>query len=60
MSKLKWSYLARVTSDFCVQTCKIEVNNASYDIELTNYNFKIEAERHEEINKFEEGVEKSE
>ena len=44
---------------FLWSNMQIEVNNASYDIELTNYNFKTEAERHEESNKFEEVVEKS-
>ena len=44
---------------FLCSNMRIKVNHASYDIELTNYNFKTEAERHEESNKFEEVLEKS-
>ena len=39
---------------------RIEANNASYDIELENRDFETQVEKHEEISKFEEGVEKSE
>ena len=38
---------------------EIETNNASYDIELKNQDFETQVERHDEISKFEEGVEKS-
>ena len=34
----------------------IEVNNASSDMELKNQDFETQVERHEEISKFEEGV----
>ena len=44
---------------FLCLNLRIDVNNASYDIELKIDNFKTEAERHEEISKFEEVVEKS-
>jgi hypothetical protein len=37
----------------------IEANNARYDIELKNQDFEIQVERHEEITKFEEGVDKN-
>jgi hypothetical protein len=37
----------------------IEANNARYDIELKNQDFETQVERHEEISKFEEGVDKS-
>ena len=39
---------------------RIEANNASYDIEYKNRDFETQVERHDEISKFEEGVEKSE
>jgi hypothetical protein len=35
---------------------RIEANNASYDIELKNGDFETQVERHEEISKFEAGV----
>ena len=38
---------------------KIEANNASYDIELKNQDFETQVGRHEEISKFEEGLDKS-
>ena len=38
---------------------RIEANNASYDIELKNQDFETQVERHEEISKFEEVVDKS-
>jgi hypothetical protein len=37
----------------------IEANNISYDMELKNHDFETQVERHEEITKFEEGVENS-
>ena len=33
---------------------RIEVNNASYDMELKNQDFETQVERHDEITKFEE------
>ena len=38
---------------------RIEASNASYDMELKNQDFETQVERHEEISKLEEGVEKS-
>ena len=38
---------------------RIEANNASYDMELKNQDFETQVERHEEIGKLEQGVEKS-
>jgi protein-arginine kinase activator protein McsA len=38
---------------------QIETNNASYDMELKNQDFETQVEIHDEISKFEEGVEKS-
>ena len=38
---------------------RIEANNTSYYMELENQDFETQVERHEEITKFEEGVEKS-
>jgi hypothetical protein len=38
---------------------RIEANNASYDMELKNQDVETQVERHDEISKFEEGVEKS-
>ena len=43
---------------FC-SNMRIEANNASYDMELKNQDFETQVERHEEISKFEEGLEKS-
>ena len=37
----------------------IEANNASYDMELKNQDFETQVDRHDEITKFEEVVEKS-
>ena len=44
---------------FLCSNMRIEANNASYDIELKNQDFETQVERHEEISKFEEGLEKS-
>jgi hypothetical protein len=38
---------------------RIEANNASYDIELKNQDFETQVEKHDEISKHEEGVERS-
>ena len=59
MSKLKCSYLARLISDFSVPIMRIAANNTSYDMELKKQDFETQVERHEEISKLEEGVEKS-
>ena len=37
---------------------RIEANNATYDMDLKNKSFETHVERHEEITKLEEGVEK--
>ena len=44
---------------FLCSNMRIEANNASYDMELKNQDFKNQVERHEEISKFEVGVDKS-
>ena len=44
---------------FLCSNMHIEANNASYDIELKNRDFKTQVERHEEISKYEEVLEKS-
>ena len=44
---------------FLCSNMRIEANNASYHIELENQDFEHQVERHEEISKFEEGLEKS-
>ena len=44
---------------FSCSNMRIEANNASYNIELKNQDFETQVERHHEISKFEEGVEKS-
>ena len=44
---------------FLCSNMRIEANNASYDMELKNQDFETQVERHEEIRKFEEGVDKS-
>ena len=44
---------------FLCSNMRIEANNTSYDMELNNQDFKTQVERHEEISKFEEGVDKS-
>ena len=36
----------------------IEANNVTYDMEFKNQDFKTQVDRHEEISKFDEGVEK--
>ena len=38
---------------------RMEANYGSHDIELKNHDFETQVERHEEISKFEEGVDKS-
>ena len=43
---------------FLCSNMRIEANKDSYDIELKNQDFETQVERHEEISKFEEGVEK--
>ena len=43
---------------FLCSNMRIEANIASYDIELKNQDLETEVERHEEIRKFEEGLEK--
>ena len=45
---------------FLCSYMRIEANNACYDMELKNQNIETQVERHEEISKFEEGLEKSE
>ena len=44
---------------FLCSNMRIEANNASYDTEFKNQDFETQVERHEEISKFEEGLEKS-
>ena len=44
---------------FLCSNMQIETNNASYDMELKNQDFETQVEIHDEISKFEEGVEKS-
>ena len=44
---------------FLCSNMRIEANNASYDIELKNRDFETQVERHEEISKLEEVLEKS-
>ena len=44
---------------FMCSNMRIEGNNANYDMELKNQDFEIQVERHDEITKFEEWVEKS-
>ena len=43
---------------FLCSNMRIEANNASSDMELKNLDFETKVERHEEISKFEEGVDK--
>jgi hypothetical protein len=38
---------------------RIEAYKASYEMELKNQDFETQVERHDEITKFEQGVEKS-
>ena len=45
---------------FLCSNMRIEANNASYDMELQNPDFETQVERHQEISKFEEVVQKSE
>ena len=44
---------------FLCSNMRIEANNASYDMELKSQDFETHVERHEEISKFEVGVDKS-
>ena len=44
---------------FLCSNMAIEANNASSYMELKNQDFETQVERHDEITKFEEGVEKS-
>jgi hypothetical protein len=43
---------------FLFSNMRIKANNVSYDIEFKNQNFETQVERHDEISKFEEVVEK--
>ena len=43
---------------FLCSNMRIEANNTSYDMELQNQDFETQVERHDEITKFEEGVER--
>ena len=43
---------------FLCTNMRIEANIASSDMELENQDFETQVERHEEISKFEEGVDK--
>ena len=43
---------------FLCSSMRIEANNVSYDMKLRNQDLETQVERHEEINKFEKGVEK--
>ena len=45
---------------FLCSNMRIETNNATYDMELKNQDFETQVERHDEITKFEEVVQKSE
>ena len=44
---------------FLCSNMRIEANNSTYDMELKNHDSETQFERHEEITKLEEGVEKS-
>ena len=44
---------------FLCSNMRIEARNANYDMELKNQDFETQVERHEEMSKFEELVEKS-
>ena len=44
---------------FLCWNMRIEANYASYDTELKNQDFETQVETHEQISKFEEGVDKS-
>ena len=44
---------------FLCLNMRIEANNTSYDIELKNQDFETQVERHDDISKFEEVIEKS-
>ena len=44
---------------FLCSNMRIEVTNASYDIQFKNPHFQTQVERHDEISIFGEGVEKS-
>ena len=45
--------------EFQCSNIRIEANNASSDMELKNQDLETQIDRHEEITKLEEGVEKS-
>ena len=42
---------------FLCSNMRIEASNTNYDMELKNQDFETQVERHDEITKFEEGVE---
>ena len=44
---------------FLWSNMRFEANNASYKMKLKIQDFKTQVERHDEISKFEEGVDKS-
>ena len=44
---------------FLCSNMRIEANNASYDMEYKNQDFETQVERHDEISKLEEVVERS-
>ena len=44
---------------FLCSNMRIEANNACYDMQFKNQDFETQVERHEEISKFEAGVDKS-
>ena len=44
---------------FLCSNMRIEANNTSYDMDLKKQDFETQVARHDEISKFEEGVEKS-
>ena len=44
---------------FLCSNLRIEANYSSYDTELENQDFETQVERHDEISKLEEGVDKS-
>ena len=44
---------------FLCSNIRIDSNNATYNMELKNQDFETQVDRHEEISKFEERVEKS-
>ena len=44
---------------FLCSNMRIEANNGCYDMELKNQEFETQVQRHDEMSKFEEVVEKS-